>query len=193
MQIKKFSLFFLLFFSFAFAEAAKVKAYFPKDQLADRLVEAIESEKTSIKVAIYSITHRGIAEALVRAKQRGVAVEVIVDPFSVKKYSSIHKLLEGKVPLFVWDKGIQMGQKGKRRGLMHDKFCIFGGEKVWTGSFNFTYDSEKRHRENALLIESRPLAQQYLSQFSYMQLYESRPYMEYISLYPKKKRQKKGG
>lgn len=190
MQVQRYGFLLLFISSLLFAKEAEIKVFFPKDQMAERLVECIDAEKTSIKVAVYAITHAQIADALVRAKQRGVSVEVIVDPFAVKKSSSIHKLLEGKIPLFVWDGSMQQG-KGKRRGRMHDKFCIFGAEKIWTGSFNFTYSATKRNRENALLIASRPLVQQYLSQFSHMQLHESRPYLEYIGRQPEKKHPKK--
>ncbi len=176
-----------------FGEPVECKAFFsPKDRLADRLVELINREKTSVKVAVYAMTHLGIAKALVAAKERGVSVEVIVDPFSVKIRSAIHRLIESGVPLFVWDRGIQMGVSG-RKGLMHDKFCIFGEGLVWTGSFNFTNDANLRHQENAVTLEGREIAQQYLGQFSHMKLYESRPYQEYITLYPKKIRAKKGG
>ncbi len=167
------------------------KVYFsPKDHLADRLIELIDKEDKSIKVAAYSLTHLGIAKALIEAKKRGVAVEILVDPFSIKARASLRRLVEAKVPLFVWDKGMQMNVD-KRKGLMHDKFCIFGDHLVWTGSFNFTYDANARHQENAVTIENREIAMQYLNQFSYMKLYESRAFQDFIVLYPKKKRAKK--
>jgi len=170
---------------------ADCKVYFsPKDQLAERIIDLIDGENKSIKIAIYSMTHMGIAKALERARQRKVAVEVLVDPFSVKVQSSIHRLLEAKIPLFVWDQGIRMGAR-RRKALMHDKFCVFGDHTVWTGSFNFTNDANLRHQENAVAMKSKEIAQNYLTQFAHMKLYESRPYQEYITLYPKKKREKK--
>jgi len=174
-----------------FAEQAECKVFFsPKDQLADRLIEMIRNEEKSIKMAIYSMTHLGIAKALVEAKERGVAIEVIVDPFSVKNRSSIHRLVAGHVPLFVWDLGIRMSGK-RKRGRMHDKFCIFGDSLVWTGSFDFTQDANSMHQENAVALDSRQVAQKFLAQFGQMKLYESRPYQEFLALYPKKKRTKK--
>jgi len=186
----RFFLWFLLFPIVLLADPAECKVFFsPKDQLADRLIEMIDKEDKSIKVAIYSMTHLGIAKALVAAKERGVAIEVLVDPFSVKK-SPIQRLLEAKIPLFVWDQGVRMAER-KRRGLMHDKFCIFGDSLVWTGSFNFTNDAHLKHQENAVAIDSREVAQKYLVQFAHMKLYESRPYQEFLALYPKKKGTKK--
>lgn len=187
--MKRIFLCFLLLPIFLSGASAECKVFFsPKDQLADRLIELIDREDKSIKIAIYSMTHLGIAKALVAAQGRGVAIEVLIDPSSIKSRSSIHRLVEAKIPLFVWD---QRGEDGKRHGLMHDKFCIFGDTSVWTGSFNFTNDAHLKHQENAVTLDSREIAQKYHMQFAQMKLYESRPYQEYLALYPKKKGTKK--
>lgn len=172
--------------------SANCEVYFsPKDHVAKKLIGLIDREKKSIKVAVYRMTHREIAEALVRAFHRRVQIEVIVDPFSVKKRSSIHKLLRGQVPLFVWDSELSVHtrftSKKNRRPLMHDTFCIFGDELVWTGSFDFTYDASAIHRENVITLQSREIAAKYIEQFAQMKLYETRPYDEYLFYHPKKK------
>lgn len=185
--------FFLLFSPIvASAVPASCEAYFsPKDHLAKRLVDLIHREKKSIKMAAYCLTHKEIANALVQAHERGVQVEVIVDPFAVKRRSSIHALLRGKVPLFVWDHELRsqtrtVNSRVGARPLMHDKFCVFGAEIVWTGSFNFTYDASNTHQENVVTLESKEIANKYLEQFADMKLYEARPYQEYVFLHPKK-------
>lgn len=174
-----------------FLLASQCKAFFsPNDHLAEELISCIQAEKTSLKVAVYAMTHLGIAKALCEAKARGVEVEVLVDPFTLKSSSLVKKLQSSKVPLFVWDQGLKM-KKGKTKSLMHDKFCVFGSKKVWTGSFNFTYAANTGHQENAILIEDEEIAKKYLNQFSQMLLYESRPYQEFLVLKEKKKQEKK--
>lgn len=184
----KFLAYILLFLPMAaFCMSADCEVFFsPQDELANRLIELIDKEKKSIKVAVYSMTHVGIAKALDRAKQRGVQIEVLVDPNSVKFRSSIKKLVEAKIPVFVWDRHLRLGE-GKKKSLLHDKFCIFGDTAVWTGSFDFT---NLRNHENAINIQSGEVAKSYLAQFSKMVLYESRPYQEFLAIYPKKKREK---
>jgi len=190
-MLKQFFVLCLFWGSVLSADPADCKVFFsPKDQLADRLIEMINKEDKSIKVAIYSMTHLGIAKALINAKSRGVAIEVLVDPSAIKTRSSIQRLEHAGVPLFIWDQGMREEGK-KKRGLMHDKFCVFGDTLVWTGSFNFTNDANTLHQENALAIASREIAQKYLTQFSQMKLYESCPYQEYLALHPKKKGAKK--
>jgi len=186
------ALLFLLFPLSLFAShPASCEVYFsPQDQVAQKLIELIDQETSSIKVAIYSMTHLGIGKALIRAKERGVDVQVIVDPFSVKIRSSVNQLAAADIPLFVWDQNLQMkGEqtaRRQRRALMHDKFCILGNRLVWTGSFNFTNDATQRHQENVVTIDSREVAAKYKAQFDQMRLYGCRSLIEYKDLYPRK-------
>jgi phosphatidylserine/phosphatidylglycerophosphate/cardiolipin synthase-like enzyme len=134
----------------------------PDDQPAEQLIKAIKEEKTSIYIAVYCLTHRGIVQALIDAKNRNVAIEIIVDPFSRVAAKVLDKLIEAKIPVYLWKPKVK---EGSRTPLMHDKFCVFGAQSVWTGSFNFTYDANARNQENALLIHNPALAARYKEQF----------------------------
>jgi phosphatidylserine/phosphatidylglycerophosphate/cardiolipin synthase-like enzyme len=185
----------LLFFLFTwtgsqtFASAAGPYAtvYFsPDDHLEKRLIELIEKEKTSIQVCIYTFTHRSIANALIEAKKRGVDVEVIVDRFSVKIQSPLQKLIEANIPVQVWDPD-RLKRKQAHRPLMHNKFCVFGSDTVWTGSFNFTYEASKMHQENALVLRDSALAAAYKGQFYTIKLRNCIPLASFIAAHPNKK------
>ncbi len=160
--------------------------------MAERLIRLIDQEKKSIKVAIYSMSHTQIAHALERAKERGILVELIVDPMSTKVKSPLHRLSKNKIALYVWDPpGTFMTKSGKvKKGLMHDKFCIFGDHIVWTGSFNFTYDAEARNEENVIILDSPQIAKKYLERFDEIKIRQCRAFPEYLALYPKKKSRK---
>ena len=142
----------------------------PDDSVASELISLIEKEDKSIKIAIYSLTHRGISKALMEAHARGVDVEIIVDPSSVKTNSPARKMGEINLPVFVWNPRVaskdSKGEKKvkRRKALMHDKFCILGDNKVWTGSFNFTFQAAS-NRENVLILESAEVASRYLKEF----------------------------
>lgn len=149
-----------------FADAPQV--YFsPKDQLADRLIEMIAQETKSVHIAIYCFTHREIGKALVAAKKRGVDVQMLVDPFSVKTRTPIARMAQEGIPIYVWSPPQVKDAKGKplRTPLLHDKFCVFGSKKVWTGSFNFTYEANRAHAENALVIDDPKIAAAFESEF----------------------------
>jgi phosphatidylserine/phosphatidylglycerophosphate/cardiolipin synthase-like enzyme len=124
----------------------------PDDRPASRLVQLINESHTKIYAAIYMITDKNIAEALVCAKKRGVAVQVIVDPSSMEgSYGKGQLLKTGNVDLFVFG-----NDKSQRRSfhqpLMHNKFAVIDN-KVWTGSFNWTKSANEKNQENVILTD----------------------------------------
>jgi phosphatidylserine/phosphatidylglycerophosphate/cardiolipin synthase-like enzyme len=190
---KVFALFFLIFSTHGFVDETHCEAYFsPKDHLAERLIQLIDKEQKSVQVAVYCLTHTGIANALVRARERGVDVEVIVDPFSIKSRAPLRKLDTAQVPLFVWEpkKLLSMGRYGERRPLMHDKFCLLGDHTLWTGSFNFTHDANTSHQENVLVVEDRDIVKKYREEFLSIKQLGCQSYREYLVTHPAKKRAK---
>ncbi len=167
-----------------FEAKAATQVYFsPKDQVADRLVELIAKEKESIRIAIYCLTHRGIATALIQAKKRGVSVEMIVDPFSVKVRTPLARLAKAGIPIYVWDP-IQTPEeqaKRPRSPLMHDKFCIFGKKNVWTGSFNFTNEAHRANQENVVILDEVNVVAAFQEQFNRIKKEGCRPYTEFMA------------
>ena len=182
--MKKF--FFVLFVTLApllYAEAPQI--YFsPQDHIADRLTVLIEKERKSIYVAVYCLTHRGIAQALVDAKLRGVRVEVVVDPFSIKAAAPLERLTDVGIPVYVW----APETKKKRKPLMHHKFCLFGDSVLWTGSFNLTYEANRSNQENVLVIDAPDVVKKYKEQFDALKSGPSMPYKEYLITHPKTKK-----
>jgi len=191
-------LLFLWILSFApsLLQGAAAQVYFsPQDKISERLIELIEKEKKQILIAVYCFTHRGIADALIQAKRRGVVVDVIVDPFTLKSRMACAKLKQASVGISVWDAGLMVpatngkeARKRARRPLMHDKFCVFGDNLVWTGSFNFTYDATDFHRENVVVIEDREVAGRYVQQFYDIKRQAGRSYEEYLACHPRRKK-----
>jgi hypothetical protein len=52
----------------------------PQDHVGEELIALINKEKKTIKAAVFCLMHYGIAKALIDAHNRGVEVEIIVDP-----------------------------------------------------------------------------------------------------------------
>jgi phosphatidylserine/phosphatidylglycerophosphate/cardiolipin synthase-like enzyme len=63
--------------------------------------------------------------------------------------------------------GIKIKDDG-RSGLMHNKFWIFDGQIVWTGSTNVTVNCNFRNNNNVIVIESPELAAIYEREFEEM-------------------------
>ena len=153
----------------------------PEDALEKRLVELIDQESDSIQMAIYCLTHQEIANALIRAKLRGVDVQVVVDKYSVKMKSPLSKMADAGIAVYVWDGQRLINQK-KESAIMHHKFCIFGQETLWTGSFNFTYRASRIHHENALVLKNPEMVSEFRKQFEVLLDEGSLPLRDYIPI-----------
>ncbi len=142
------------------ASQALISAYFsPRGGCTDAIVNEIRKARKSIDIAIYSFTSKKIAKALIKAHKRGVKVRVIIDYGNGKSRYCVGPLLEKA--------GIEVRyKKGSGGGLMHDKYAIYDGRSVSTGSFNWTSNAEKRNDENLVVIENnRELAKVYEENF----------------------------
>lgn len=171
------------------AETPHGVVYFsPDDQVEKRLIAMIEKEQKSIQVATYCLTHRGIAHALIDAKRRGVSVEVVVDRFSVKLKSPLQKMQDAGISVSIWDPD-PLRRKNSHRSIMHNKFCIFGDEVVWTGSFNFTYEAARMHQENVVVFRDRALATAFKNQFANIKMRSCLSLGSYMIAHPRPIRQ----
>jgi len=128
----------------------------PEDNCADQLISHIDMAEDEIVIAIYSFTLDGIADALLRAKERGVLIRVVFDnQQAANQYSEDEKLLDAGIPIVI--------KSGS--GYMHNKFIVIDRKKVLTGSFNYSSNADTKNDENLILIISEELAEKYFSEF----------------------------
>lgn len=133
-------------------------------QLDKEFIRLIDQEQKSIHFAVFHFAHYPIAEALLRARRRGVEITLVVDSCSAKKRSAVQKLIKADIPVYVWHPE-ESDKKKRGRILMHHKFCLFGEERVWSGSCNFTRALGSSHRENALLVADGKIIESYKKEF----------------------------
>jgi len=173
---------------------AYVESYFsPKDNVDTKLISLIEQETSSIKAAVYCLTHRGIINALVEAKKRGVEVELIIDPFTVKARAPLRRMAQSGMAIYVWDpQQKQMTDRGKlRTPLMHNKFCVFSKlGVVWTGSFNFTSEGSLANQENVVVVHDKTQVAPFVEQFDSIKAEGCKSLRDFFSI-PKKNKNKK--
>lgn len=116
------------------------------------MVARIDATTSSIRVQAYSFTSPVIAEALVRAKQRGVDVRVLLDKSNRRgAKSELSTLLKGRVPTWV----------DTKHAIAHNKVMVYDGLIVETGSYNYTRAGENSNAENCLFIRDDVLASSY--------------------------------
>lgn len=135
------------------------KPYFsPKGGTQKAILNAINRAQKSIDVAMYSFTVDALADALISAKDRGLAVRVMVD----KGQSSG---LGAKVDRLIAN-GVSVRKVDPPgSSLMHHKFAIFDGKTLLTGSYNWSANAEVNSYENASFIRSPELVSAYQGHF----------------------------
>ena len=138
-------------------EENQVQVYFsPHGGCQDAIVSIIDEAESTIDCAIYTFTSRDIAQALVRAHQRGVEIRIIADRTQAADgYSKKRYLVNKEISLRV-----HTGE-----GIMHNKFMIVDSTIVLTGSYNWTASANHRNYENILIINSPALAMNYEKEF----------------------------
>ncbi|WP_025209954.1 phospholipase D family nuclease [Hippea sp. KM1] len=144
----------------------QIYVYFtPSYAALDAIISAINSAKSSIDVAVYDFTSRPLARAIVKAKERGVKIRVLLDrKANQNKYSKKDFLRSAgidvrlAIPHIAWD----------REGLMHNKFAIIDKRMVITGSANWTASAFRMNDENVIIINRRDIANVYEKEFEYL-------------------------
>ncbi len=143
-------------------KAADVVAvcFTPGGACTDVIVNQITNSNRQVLVQAYSFTSPDIVNALAAAKRRGVDVRVILDKSNACKGSeecekkgalAAETLSSIGVPILI----------DQIHGIAHNKVIIIDGERIITGSFNFTKAAQDRNAENLMVISDQNLSQQY--------------------------------
>ena len=138
-----------------------LEAYFsPQDNaITSQVVDYVDSAQKYIYMPVFVLTHKGMESALIRAKQRGVDVKIIVDSTNVfVKGSSVKTLREAGIPVKVENYA----------GKLHSKSIIIDDKYILAGSMNFSNSGERRNDENMLIVKNSRLAMFYREFFEYL-------------------------
>ena len=135
------------------AAAGTVELAFTPEDAADRMViSAINRARREILVQAFSFTHRDIAKALIKAKKRGVDVQLIADAEQTDKTlpNVIADIAASGIPTYL----------DFQHQSAHNKIMVIdagtAGSAVVTGSFNFTYAAQFKNAENLVVFHGNP-------------------------------------
>jgi phosphatidylserine/phosphatidylglycerophosphate/cardiolipin synthase-like enzyme len=126
--------------------------------LDEELAAAIAQAENSIDLAAYALDLSLVVDALIDAHQRGVEVRVVVETDNADE-DAVIALEQAGVPLI---------DDQRESGLMHNKFVVIDRVWVWTGSWNMTENGTYRNNNNAVLVASPGLAENYAVEFDEM-------------------------
>lgn len=125
------------------------------------LIALIDGAKETLDIAIYSLTHPDIVQAIKKAHQRGVAVRIITDR------SQLSGKTQGEAVKLLGSAGIPM-KVNKHDGLMHLKMTIADKKKASTGSFNYSKAASTRNDEMLVVIDNPTIAGAFADEFERM-------------------------
>lgn len=150
-------------------DVRSIQAYFsPDDGLQKVLLDLIANEKTSIKIAIFLFTNGDIAQALCKAKNQGIAIEIVTDPSCLTdKFNKVELLAQAGIPVYIYTPAENSSIYGSR---MHHKFILFGNNKdnkklLWFGSFNLTKTADLYNQEAVIVCDNQQLVTKFNLQF----------------------------
>lgn len=136
---------------------------------AQVIVPLIESAQTSIEIASFDFNLPSVLDALVRAKQRGVDVRVIVDTVSGETTLDARRSPSGQTldaMRLLEQARIKVVDGGRSNGLMHNKMLIVDSRVLVIGSMNFSYNDVYRNDNNILVITDPTLIANYRAKFN---------------------------
>ena len=127
-------------------------AFTPGDAVDNLIIAAIDRAQSEVLVHAYTFTHRRIAQALVSAKRRGVAVSVLADREQARAVPQnvLPQLVAG---------GVEVWLDGNFQAA-HNKVIVIDAElphaTTITGSYNFTIAAQRSNAENVVVLRDHP-------------------------------------
>jgi phosphatidylserine/phosphatidylglycerophosphate/cardiolipin synthase-like enzyme len=137
-------------------------ASYPQDAttggIEENLIALINEAQSSIDFAVFEFNLQDVADALIAAHQRGVQVRAVYDDEHTADDPQMEQLISAGIP----------ATPDQRGAFMHNKFFVIDRSIVWTGSWNVTINDTFRNNNNAIVIRSSRLAENYTAEFEEM-------------------------
>jgi phosphatidylserine/phosphatidylglycerophosphate/cardiolipin synthase-like enzyme len=126
---------------------SRTQLYFsPEDRLDSVLESLIDGATNRIYVAVFSLRLYELIDALIRAKQRGVDVQVITDQKQAAYTDQDEKLRNAGITVI---EGLNTASEFT---AMHHKFMVVDGRHVAAGSYNWSYTATFKSYEDLAVI-----------------------------------------
>ncbi|MEB3243043.1 MAG: phosphatidylserine/phosphatidylglycerophosphate/cardiolipin synthase family protein [Cyanobacteriota bacterium] len=134
------------------------------------LAEQLVTAERALDLSLFVFSAQNLADALAALPERGVAVRLLADPgFASRPFSEVLDVLgvsraDGACRLEadnrVWRRPLEGVGTPRLVGgdKLHHKFAVIDGERVITGSFNWSPSAAHQNDETLLLIHSPELA-----------------------------------
>lgn len=116
------------------------------NSIRGNILKLINSSSRTIDIAVYSISDSEIYNALTAARNRGVSIRIVTDRLQSSQSETVKSLANAGFDIKISD--------GYNKGMMHNKYAIFDGATMVTGSFNWSNNAENYNWENDIVLTS---------------------------------------
>jgi len=150
--------------SFALPATGSLEVAFSPDEGSEALVvRVIDSAKTELRLLSYSFTSATVTSALLRARKRGVDIQLVADQKNNVSQDSSGKARAALSALA--NAGVDV-RTINVYPIHHDKVIVADHQTVELGSFNYSDAAAHKNSENVLVNWRNPkLAEVYLQHF----------------------------
>lgn len=139
------------------ASSTHTEVFFsPGNECLDAIRQLIERAVHRLDICVFTISDDRIAEALLAAHRRGVAIRLLTDNDKLTdKGSDIMQLHAAGLPI----------RLDRTANHMHHKFAVADNRRVLTGSYNWTRSAALYNLENLLITDDRTVVARYSEEF----------------------------
>jgi phosphatidylserine/phosphatidylglycerophosphate/cardiolipin synthase-like enzyme len=130
----------------------------------ERFVQYVDAARSTLDIAAYEFDLENVAQAIKRARERGVTVRMVTDTDTI---NAVRDEVTQQALKTVRDAGVTI-VPDERSAIMHHKFAVRDGEEVWTGSWNLTVGDTYRLNNNAVRMRSQEIARAFTGEFDTM-------------------------
>jgi phosphatidylserine/phosphatidylglycerophosphate/cardiolipin synthase-like enzyme len=135
--------------------AESLVAFSPGEMGLEMINRELRDARKSLDICVFTITDNRISDTIIDAHRRGIAVRIITD--NDKQFddgSDIARMVRAEVPT----------RFDPDRDHMHHKFATIDGERLITGSYNWTRGATRNH-ENVTVLSDKVLIEAFDQEF----------------------------
>ena len=123
-----------------------------------QILRHIDKAQSSILLLGYSFTSKPLTDALIKAKNRGVKIRIVLDHSQQTQKASkepIEALIKNQIEIR-FDHSVK---------IAHNKVIIIDNHQTITGSYNWSHAAEFKNAENLVFIGSQAVTKKYTDYF----------------------------
>jgi phosphatidylserine/phosphatidylglycerophosphate/cardiolipin synthase-like enzyme len=141
----------------------------PESSIRAMVEEQIDHARHSIDVMVFLFEWKPLADALVRAHERGVRIRVVTDKRSSVWMADSHgKKLNMSAIEYLIRQGIETRiykSTSNAPSIMHHKAILIDDDATLIGSFNFQFQAETSNHENFFVVHGQEFQQVFRHEF----------------------------